>query len=534
MPCGSAEELETLITEGAAAHRARYGDKGLLGASVSKLGRRAGRKKRRVRLNPKAQDADGDGLVQEGTTAERPAKDAPGDVKLPSGSKKSTGKRKPSLTRPERSKPVESIPKQPAPATSRRMAPTLPTRRVLLSDEDRLNSHFAPLLEKVNREILKLGGLGRARHSREGATAEMNERVQEVSEAVEEIYGPLNTIPELQAALEKAFPNAVVDLENMADEVAAFEEGPKKTPLDPGNPLAIYGDSADTEERLRSFVKAMLWKASKDPEAAAIVGSFRLSPPESSATASVGVSIANKVETPVEIRFNPQSYTEGSVASFEEAYYMSVRLRQDLEERDDIKLTGEGNWSMSQLAFTNGDPAANATWTGFHEWAHLKGISLASKDIDKNLMTQVQDWVSGGKSAPWMDQYPELQKADNRVKKTLAAEAAGLDVSKQFSEYTERLGFRNVDISDQEQLRAVYRAIAARNVLAQQLMTGLAERTAAFVDSNWDKFDTLGGYANIDPEEGIAELMAFSESFPGPAYEKYKQAFDLPEVKERM
>lgn len=87
-PCASPEQLEALLTGGVVAYRA-VRTKGLLGRSLGEMrsavrgggeGRSSrkgprghGKKKRRVSFDPKARDRDGDGLLQEGTTAERSA-----------------------------------------------------------------------------------------------------------------------------------------------------------------------------------------------------------------------------------------------------------------------------------------------------------------------------------------------------------------------------------------------------------------------------------------------------------------------------
>ena len=85
MPCASAEQLEALFEGGVRAYRV-IRDKGLLGRSLGEMrqvvrggapniggGKRSSGKKKRVRYNPKARDSDGDGLIQDNTTAERRA-----------------------------------------------------------------------------------------------------------------------------------------------------------------------------------------------------------------------------------------------------------------------------------------------------------------------------------------------------------------------------------------------------------------------------------------------------------------------------
>lgn len=491
MPCASPEELVALLDGGVAAYR-EVANKGLFGNVVSKI--------RRVAVNPKARDADGDGLVQEGTTAQRPAKKA--------GVKPKTV--------------IRTVAKEPTKKA-----------RVPKADVQRIEAHFAPMLENVDADLVKLGGLGRFRTKQEGPRPEVVARMADITKSVEDAYGPLESLEQIEAALQKGFPNANVSLKSKVVATESFKRSAGRvTSLNTEDPLAEYGqDSSEALAMIRGFSKSILLKANEDPEAAALVGSIILNGPETREIASVGMSVGLSSNTPLQIAFSPSLKEKGTAS---EAMVYSAALKEDLERRDEVKKNADGNWSHGFGAFTNSDRESSAAWYGFHEWGHLKGMALAHETRSPEFMENVQKWVATGEEQPWMTAYPELTVADNRVRRTLQAVERGGKLGESVANYVERLGFKNVDISDQEQLRAIYRAVAARNLLSIQLMDGLEERTRSLELKDWQEFDTISGYGNIDVEEGIAELMALNGIAPEVAKERYATALNIPAIKERL
>lgn len=494
MPCASSEDLEALITGGVEAYRERNPEvKGLLGRAIKKV--------TRVRVDPDAIDADGDGLVQDGTSAERPFRKVRKSVTSGVRSATRSGEKK----------------------------------RTVSADIERMNAHFNGLLDRVDNEITSLGGLGRYRHSGEGPAPEMVSRMAEVDAVVLEKFGETKTIAQIEAALGKAFPNAKIDLRNLVDDDPSNPQAMIK-PINASAPQRdIGGTRKEILQGLQGFAHALMFKASEDPDSAALVGSVRLieNRPDAEA-ASVSMSIANKAAAPIAIVYNPEAPRLSRVSSAQTALVASAKLRDDLENRDKIKQTGTGNWITGEGIFADSDPKAQTMWTGFHEWAHLKGLSLSLKDSDPESMKKLQDWVATGKDDGVFEAFPELSEIDSYLQDRLTqafANGGGFDGNA--SGYLERLGFQNVDLSNQEQLRQVYRAIAARNVLAETLMMELDARAAKLQD-DWSSFDTVSGYGNVDVEEGIAELVALASAVPDIAKSKYGDALKLPQIKERL
>lgn len=491
MPCASPEELVALLDGGVTAYR-EVSNKGLIGSVVSRV--------RRVAVNPKARDADGDGLVQEGTTAQRSARKA--------GVKPQTA--------------IRTVAKEPTKKA-----------RVPKADVQRIEAHFAPMLEKIDADLIKLGGLGRFRTKQEGPRPEVVSRMADITKSVEDVYGPLETLKEIEAALQKGFPNAKVSLKEKVSPTESFKRSAQKiTPLNAEDPLAEFGpNSSEALAMMRGFSKSILFKANEDPQAAALVGSIVLNGPESRDIASVGMSVGLSSNTPLQISFSPSLKEKGTSP---EAMAYSAALKDDLKRRDAVKKNADGNWSHGFGTFTNSDKESSAAWYGFHEWGHLKGLALAHETRTPEFMENIQKWVATGEEQSWMTAYPELTVADNRVRRTLMAVEREGKLSEAVASYVERLGFQNVDISNQEQLRAIYRAVAARNLLSIQLMDALEERTRNLELKDWQEFDTISGYGNIDVEEGIAELMALNGIAPEVAKERYATALDIPAIKERL
>lgn len=491
MPCASAEELTALIEGGVDAYR-KLSEKGLFSRAVGKL--------RHASVNPNARDADGDGLIQEGTTAQRKAKKVAGE----------TGD-------VVRKRTVLNAPRK------------VPDQREPL----KVGGRFERLLSNVDSELKELGGIGRVRTSDEGPLPEAVERLAEVRSAVEETFGKLETIEDYEAALQKGFPNAKIRLRVVLpqDEVARLAGDVK--PLSK-NPLESYGEDVDEIMKgFKGFMDGLLFKASNDLEAAGIVGAIEMADKDAPLHASVGLTLGNPSKTPVVITFNPNVTTNGKMDA-QDAYELSTAIRDDLKNRDSIKKNSDGNWTMGKWPVVDSDSNGDGAWTAFHEWAHLKGVQLAMADMDQTFMTGVQDWVkTGDGTAQWLNDFPELLAADGIVARGMASLKADKN-PEEIQQWLAEMGFEGIDLSNQEQLRAVYRALAARVVLAAQSMQALDDRAAGMGDDGWKKIDFVGGYANVNHEEGIAEFLALAEMIPETTIAKAPDAVKLPQIRERM
>jgi hypothetical protein len=162
------------------------------------LGRRLGRAARRVPFIPNARDRDGDGLVQEGTSHERPAK--------PSG--------KPDVGKPQSTSVVGT------PRARRRLARDFATE---LSDDISFFSggKKKPKLQGSQTSNITNEGPPKGRTSGRSLTNRLNQMETEVKER----FGPISSRKEAFDALKQAYPFADIDELMLSETLTNAERG---------------------------------------------------------------------------------------------------------------------------------------------------------------------------------------------------------------------------------------------------------------------------------------------------------------------
>lgn len=429
MPCESPQHLEALIDGGVAAYRA--------------LSTKGVRPPRRVSVNPNARDADGDGMVQEGTTAERPA----------------TGK-------------VTKITKR--------------VKRTLVDDE----------LLSMDAGIKARGGIGRLRTKKDGPLPEAVKQKKFIAGIVQKNFGQLDTIPQMKAALSRAFPNAKIDLVNVVDESEYKLDQPVFTPEQ------IVG--------MKGYVSAILFKSLEDKNASSRVGAVGLN--SGNNAGMVGFGLASPATNPLKIYINPVSLGDSSddyetINTGTASYLAQIRNFKKYKGSDQAH-------GVSRRAITNSDAELNGMHVGLHEWTHVQDYSETLDDMAP-LMPIVQNWVASGK----------IDERKIAIRKVLERAQSFADdfrsvvlddqnqVRREAQQLFENLGFES--ISDSDRALAAVRAIAARSSVAavanEILASSLDEKMS---DAEWESISVLSGYSATDKSEALAELAASMALMP--------------------
>jgi hypothetical protein len=153
------------------------------------LGKRIGKKLRRVAFDPNAEDRDGDGLVQEGSIHERPA--------APSG-----------------------VPQVQSPRLRRRR-----TNETVVSSGNNLNLFNKPKTKPgvKPQQVTAVADDGLPKGRTSGRA--LKNRFSQIEKEVEDQFGPINTRAEAVAALSQAFPFADLDDLLLSDNLTNAERG---------------------------------------------------------------------------------------------------------------------------------------------------------------------------------------------------------------------------------------------------------------------------------------------------------------------
>ena len=552
LPCETPEELEALLEGGVELYR-QIREKGLLGRTLGELrqgtagrvpkvggGRVSGAIKKRVRYDPSAVDADGDGFVQDNTTAERRVGRAVEAVS-------STGKRVRSVAS-GRSTPKTSIERVRPSNPSRRSAIVpLPKKRAEFvtkkAAQDSMSnpvsrSYFTMGADEIDSAIKRLGGVGRARTTIEGPLPAARRTMDHYDDRLEAKYGRLVTLADHEQALQSAFPNAKVSLSEVLVDDKTIEGiganlGSRKFRSEES--LSKYFDKDKSDHvpaAIRGFSKALLISADNDPDLAKQIGQVALLQKDVPSSAEAGVGVAVPLKSQIVISFNPSAVSEQMNLSEDRLLLRSRHMAAQMDLKDQYMGTDLAQ-GLSNHSLSDSDAEMFAAQIGFHEWAHVRGITETIDSEDKDFISKAQQWVKDGK--PFSGGENLMSLTDEVFD---AFEQAFPDVTPEHVQVAKRmfaaLGYPDVDMSNQAELRAVYRALALRIHRANAIMDDFDARTESISVKDWRKFNGVSGYGNSHPEEGIAELFGLQSMHPDFAISSFRDAYSIPEVAKRM
>ena len=390
---------------------------------------------------------------------------------------------------------------------------------------------------EVKKLITDFGGVGPFRTKAEGPHPEAKKRMAQIDARITEEFGRLESLGDYENALQKAFPNAAVSLNTVltaADTgLEVWDEAARKRKFaDPKN-LGNYYDNKQPEEvieSLKGFSKALLDSSLDDPETAALVGRIALTGKKTPYSAAVMASAANPLATPLWISINPGGLVQGLESTDDLKEIGSNRYAMQLAMADKFRGSTMARGTMNQ-SVGDSDAQTTAAQTAFHEWSHAKGFRLAIRDEDSEFIEKGQKWVTdglpfeGGEELQEMAEYvdyhmPEMEEpTPEHVKEALRLFG--------------NLGYRNVDISDQATLRAIYRAMALRYVVNDQRATGLDALTARLPDKDWGSI-VVSGYGNSNAEEAVAEFYGLNAMMPEHVASKLSEGLKVGVVKDRL
>lgn len=537
-PCESPRKLRALLTGGVASYRKIKADvpvetkllgsilRAATGRSDTHIGDRRGgkRKLRHVPVDPNARDADGDNLLQEGTTAERSARAARKPV--------ATAKRTAATVTPKRKRPiVQPIKKGPKPAPPAVLSGAEKAQHTILHDR-----------------IKAIGGIGAVRTKEQGPLPRVATRGKIIHSRLERRFGTLDTMDDYDKALKRTFPNARFDSLAVAvkptdapdqENIASYQILRRFSDEDA---LAQFYDPENPEQikaTIKGFYDAILESGLNDEKAAKRVGRVSLAPPKSNFLAMVGTSATNSIDAPITIHMNPKSTSDEARLSESAAVLgASMMMMRQLSERDEIKKRGMGG-NLFTTALTNGDTGLIGMATGFHEWSHVSGLSRAVDDIPTAEMDELKEWTRTGEVFPeslktGLFSSPEMfdlwsQTMDSMV--GIGKDEANAPFAKRVAR---SLGFGEVDIGDQEAMTRVWRAYATRTAVAYRAMDMWDERVDKISEKDWQRMDTVSGYANVNREEALAELHSLYYMYPEHAATRYRRAIAHPEFVSRL
>jgi hypothetical protein len=485
-------------------------------------------RKRRVPLDPKARDADGDGLIQEGTTAERNARSAA----KPVGVAKRTAGVTAATARTRRAANVKPIkPGKGKPDLPEPVRPSIPLTGAQKAQHTILHDR-----------IKAKGGLGAPRTREQGPLPRVATRGKIIHSRLERRFGKLETLDDYDKALKKTFPNARFD--GLAIAVKPAEEGESIAAYSIGrrfsneDDLAAFYDPRRPDEIKKSimgFYDAILESGLNDEKSANKVGRVSLAPGKSNFQAMVGPSATNPVDHPITIHLNPKAMRDQADLSDGDNVLAATMTRlHQLTARDDIKKKGEGGTSSGN-ELSDGDAGLLAMQTGFHEWSHVAGLSRSLDSIAPEDIDALKEWTRTGGDFPDFAKNgfgtPELFTQWADVMGQLGADDSGKATLQRISR---SMGFENIDLADQEALSRMWRAYASRIAISYRSSDIWNERVEQMSDRDWERMDTVSGYANSSKEEALAELHGLYHMYPEHAATKYRRAVAHPEFVRRL
>ena len=518
MVCRSRQELDALLNGGVRAYRRlRREEKGL--GRVVRAATPNRRNLRRVSINPDAEDRDGDGLVQEGTTAQRSAK------------------KKPNLATPKKRVRKPTKPSVPD-ASVDEIAPYRPAEPVPIDDELRI----------LDGAIKRAGGIGRIRTREEGPLPEVTRRMDKVKRIIERKYGRLETVGDMEAALKKAFPNAEVNITAPAGDLddAGVLAGVRLKPKAVTNREAVEavgGRDERTLKTMRGVTMALLEKAQEDPATAARIGGIIPIQRSSDYFGIQGTGVVHSVNNNIILGFNfaaagenADNYTAVSTVS---SRYLS-QLR-NIEKNQGTKAAA----GLTYESLTNSDPTGAGMYLAYHEWTHAAGVASVIDELPPSYFEAIKEYVTTGKTNPADADGPlstmliQAFMVDQDIRADVAKVIKSLGADPKAQESWKKVlslwGYGNVDPNDEESMSKVLRAASVRISFAVGVDRILEKRVdAAISDDEWNQMAKVSGYANRSREEAVAEFLALQGLHPDFVLARFGKLLDNEEILKRL